>query len=474
MPRRRAYSTMADGSVAGEGLPVGMSRPALGSRVPWALSGAAMVLVLLAPAIWNGYPIIFPDTGGYLIAAMTGTPMLGRSALYGLFLSAGIPFAFWPCVIVQCALVAWLFVVTVRVNGLGGRPWLALGIVTVTTVTTSLPWFAGQLMPDIMFAAAALALYALTFAHDRLGRGERFALAAVMALAITTHMAAAVLSVAVIAALWLLRFIRQLALPKPRLTFAASAVAAGLALCLMSNVVLIGKFGFTPGGTSFLFGRLIEDGIVQQYVEDKCPDPALRICAYKDDIPDEADNWLWGEDTAFYKLGGWDGFAEEQGRIIRETLTLYPMEHLRTAIVATFGQILAFETEVSIDDNEPTFQAYAQLIPDKLPALMQARQQNDQPDVVPLNKYLYVPAATLAMAVVAVAFIMRRRLNLTPETAALCFTLLLMLLANAAVCGIFSHPVDRYQSRLVLLAPFVVAILVAQRVRTPVKGGLAS
>lgn len=454
---------MADGLIAGNGAPAGIEGGASApGRAAWLMAGAAMVLVLLAPAIWNGFPIIFPDTGGYLIAAMTGTPMLGRSALYGLFLVAGIPLAFWPCVILQCALVAWLLTITLRVNGLGGRPWLALCIVALTTATTSLPWFAGQLMPDILFAAAVLALYLLAFVHERLARWERYALAAVIAIAVPSHMAAAALCVAVTAALWLLSFIKRLALPTPRLSIAAAAVIAGIALSLVSNMALIGKFGFTPGGSSFLFGRLLEDGIIEQYLDDKCPDPSLRICAYQDELPKLADDWLWAEGTAFYKLGSWDGYAEEQSRIIRDTLWLYPLEHLTTAIVATLGQVISFKTEISIHDNEPTFQAFADLVPDLVAPMMSARQQHRQPDVVPLNKYLYVPVGALAIGGIVIALIMRRRLDLAPETAALCFTLLLALLANAAICGIFSHPVDRYQSRLVLLAPFVVAILAAQ------------
>ncbi len=466
---------MADSLMAGKSTPAGIdgnARAAGGAS--WIIAGTAMVLVLLAPAIWNGFPIIFPDTGGYLIAAMTGTPMLGRSALYGLFLVAGIPFAFWPCVILQCALVAWLFIVTLRVNRLGGRPWLALGIVALTAVTTSLPWFAGQLMPDILFAAAVLALYLLAFAQERLARWERYALAAAIAITVPSHMAAAALCVAVIAALWLLSFIKRLALPTPRLSIAAAAVVAGIALSLVSNMALIGKFGFTPGGSSFLFGRLLEDGIIEQYLDDKCPDPSLRICAYQDEIPELADDWLWGEGTAFYKLGSWDGYAEEQARIIRDTLWLYPLEHLTTAIVATLGQVTSFETEVSIHDNGPTFQAFADLAPDLVAPLMNARQQSGRLDAAPLNPTLYVPVGALAVVAIAAALLFRRRLNLTPETAALCFTLLLALLANAAICGIFSHPVDRYQSRLVLLAPFVVAILAAQRMRRPLKTGIAS
>src|SRR5271165_3113381 len=87
----------------------------------WLAASAAMVLVLLAPALWNGFPLIFPDTGGYLGRPIEGTLALGRSALYGLFLYAGVPTAFWPNVIAQAALTAWLIVLTMRASGLGGR-----------------------------------------------------------------------------------------------------------------------------------------------------------------------------------------------------------------------------------------------------------------------------------------------------------------------------------------------------------------
>jgi hypothetical protein len=59
--------------------------------------------------------------------------------------------------------MAWLIVLTLRANGLAEKPWLPLGIMAMLCVCTSLPWFAGQLMPDILFPAAVLALYLLTY-----------------------------------------------------------------------------------------------------------------------------------------------------------------------------------------------------------------------------------------------------------------------------------------------------------------------
>jgi hypothetical protein len=431
----------------------------------WVAASVAMVLVLLAPALWNGFPLIFPDTGGYLARPFEGTLIIGRSALYGLFLYAGVPAAFWSNAFLQAALTAWLIVLTMRAQGLGGRPWLAVGIVAMLSVATSLPWFAGQLMPDILFPAAVLSLALLVFQAAHLNAWERGVLAAVIAFAIPSHMAAAGLCIALLAALWLTARLMRNALPKPTLTLPAVAVAAGIALCPISNFAITGSFAFTPGGESFLFGRLIEDGIVKRYLNERCPDARLRLCAYKSKLPDEADNWLWG-DSPFYTLGGWTGYAAEERAIIADTLARYPLLHAKTAIVAVLKQFAAFQTEISLTDNEPTIAILSELTPQLINQLMSARQQSGHFDVAPLN-LLHVPAGALAIAALALAVLARQRLRLAPELVALCLTVLLALAANAAICGAFSHPVDRYQSRLVPLAPFAVALLIARRQSTP-------
>jgi hypothetical protein len=439
------------------------ARPFAGtSAFAWIAASAGMMALMLAPAIWNGFPIIFPDTGGYFTAPMVQHMANGRSALYGLFLILGIPLAFWPSVVAQAALMAWLFVVALRVNGLGGRPYLALSLVALLCIGTSLPWFAGQLMPDILFPAAALSLYLLAYADGALARWERWLLGAVIAFAMASHMAAAGMAVALIAAM-ALTHIRRLALPRARLTLAAASVAGGIVLCPASNALLTGSFAFTPGGSSFLFGRLVEDGIVTRYLEDHCPDPTIRLCDYKDEIQEDADSWLWWGGSPLYKMGGWAAYEPEATRIIRDTITEYPLMHATTAYHAAVGQFFSFQTEVGIDDNGPTRWAFEEFIPKLYPALLAARQQAEPFDVEPLN-VLHVPVAYLSLAAMLLAMIFRRRLGLSDRSYALCLILLAALAANAVICGVFSHPVDRYQSRLVLLAPFVVAIVAARRV----------
>lgn len=425
----------------------------------WALSAGAMLLLLISPALWNGFPLIFPDTGGYLDRPMLGTLGMGRAAIYGAFLYPGVPFSFWPNIVVQSAVAAWLIVLTLRSHGLGERPWLALGIVALLTIATSLPWFAAQLMPDILFAAAALALHLLVFRDDALQAYERWALAAIVAVAIPSHMAAAGMCVGLLLALALLTRVRRLDLPKARLSFAAGAVAAGLALCPVSNYAITGQFALTPGGSSFLFGRLVEAGIVQRYLDDKCPDANLRLCAFSAALPKDADGWLWDPSSPFRKLKNFEGSAEESA-IIRDTLVLYPVTQLRAALTATARQLVKFKTEVNGTDNEPTIMMFKEHTPALYPQFMQARQQSPGFNVGAINA-VHVPVAALAIAGLGAALALRRRIGLPDPLAALAVTIGVALFANAAICAVFSHPVDRYQSRLAWLAVLAAAMIAA-------------
>jgi hypothetical protein len=51
----------------------------------WA-TAIAIPLMLLAPALWNGYPLLQSDTGGYLARWYEGYLVPSRSTVFGLHL----------------------------------------------------------------------------------------------------------------------------------------------------------------------------------------------------------------------------------------------------------------------------------------------------------------------------------------------------------------------------------------------------
>ncbi|HEY1545478.1 MAG TPA: hypothetical protein VGG01_24005, partial [Xanthobacteraceae bacterium] len=97
--------------------------------VNWAVAAIAAIVTLLAPALWNGFPLLEYDTGGYLARWFEGTLVPSRSTVYGLFAVAGWPLDFWPVLVLQAAATVWVLALVLRSYGFGGRPWTLLALV---------------------------------------------------------------------------------------------------------------------------------------------------------------------------------------------------------------------------------------------------------------------------------------------------------------------------------------------------------
>src|SRR5215467_836189 len=53
------------------------------------IAAIVIPLFLLAPALWNGYPLLQWDTGGYLARWYEGYLVPSRSIVFGLYLHVG-------------------------------------------------------------------------------------------------------------------------------------------------------------------------------------------------------------------------------------------------------------------------------------------------------------------------------------------------------------------------------------------------
>ena len=107
-------------------------------RVQWALASLFCLVVLAAPALWNGFPLLQWDTGGYLARWYEGTLVPSRAITYGLILNAGSWSDFWPVVTVQAALTVWVIAIVLRVHGLA-RPTVLAGVVALLSLVSTLP-----------------------------------------------------------------------------------------------------------------------------------------------------------------------------------------------------------------------------------------------------------------------------------------------------------------------------------------------
>ena len=432
---------------------------------------AIVTLMFLGVAIWNGFPLVFYDTGAYLVEGLRGAFLVERSPVYSLFLAgAGSAISLWPVIALQSALTAYVIweVARIEVPGLSTTGFCAIGL--GLTLLTGIGWYTAQVEPDCMTALVVLGAYLLLFRATRLGRRRLWLVVSITGLAVACHPSHLGLigGLLIVAAAWRLfmhvvPLYRPSRLPQVRLLPAVSALGLALVLTLASNLALAHALFISRSGSVFVFARLMQDGIVKKVLDDDCVGGAApyKLCAYKDQLAPSANAWLWGNNPGFKAQGGFKGGQEEDSRIILQSFKRYPFLNLRMAVYDSVLQFFMFKTGDGIESQERILKPGIQsMMPRQLHAYLEARQQRKLIRFQDINM-MHVTTGMLSLLGLLLLLnhaALRRRW----DEAALPSLVLLALIGNAIICATFSNPHDRYQSRLIWV-PGLVLLLARAR-----------
>src|SRR3954453_23176914 len=148
----------------------------------------AIPLPLIAPAIWNGYPLLQYDTGGYLARWYEGYLVPSRSTVFGLYLHFGQGSYFWINLATQALATLWILQLMLRVFGMR-TPFYVAVISLALVATTGLPWLASMLLTDIFAGLAILALFLLVLHGEKVSSAENWLLFAFASFSAATHTA---------------------------------------------------------------------------------------------------------------------------------------------------------------------------------------------------------------------------------------------------------------------------------------------
>jgi hypothetical protein len=433
--------------------------------------------VLLYAALWNGFPFVFFDTGAYVLEGLGHFFVPERSAVYSLFLLyAGARASLWYVALAQCLMTAFAVVEFARAVRPQTGLWELLAIGVALALFTSIAWCAGNIEPDCMTPILALALYLLAFRARQIGWVRGTLLLCVSAFATGAHPSNLGLSgglVACIAAAKLASLVWP-RLPRSTLLPPALAFALGLGLVLTANYSLTHKLFVSRSGAVFLTARLMGDGIVKRTLDDICPAQRLKLCTYKDRLPPTADDYLWGTGSPFNKLGRFKGDEKEYRVVVAESLRRSPVTSLGTGLVVAFRQFWMFRSGDGIAPQQWVLDTeFKNFLPRQFKNYREGRQQRDIVRFDAVNVVHY-PLALLSL--IWLAFVLRSAARRGQwERAALPAFVFLALIGNALVCGLFSGPHDRYQSRLIWLPALVLLVTERPRLelvlRRPVESG---
>lgn len=438
-------------------------------------AGAVLAALLLWAAVWNRFPLVFPDSGTYLGIAFGQQYAVDRSSFYGLALKpfvnlAGGAAGLWIGLLAQSAVVAAALIVALRVLAPGRRAiWLA-----PLLVLTSLPFHAGQFMPDALTGAVVIFAWAAAL-RDPAASGAPLLWLAAVATALTHYTHAVLMIVAALATIvvllwgglgWRLAARRLIAL-----ALAASAV---FGIQTVANGRVLGRWSPSPMGSVFLFARLHEDGPAARWLARHCGrDAPAELCAVRTTLPRDSQILLWNNERSPLARHIWYAAPAERWRWVdmlgvaaRGALHEEPGAFAAAAIAGSWDQFRSFavlDDECPVGCRDPRAGITSALLryrPETVTALHASRQVREQ-TMRPVLRAITSPVAIAALLLLPVLALTAARRRDAPALALLA-VVLATLAVNAAMAGALSDVHDRYQSRIVWLAPLTI-LLVALR-----------
>jgi hypothetical protein len=434
-----------------------------------------LAFLLLVPAIHNGFPLIFPDSGTYLGIAFGPEYALDRSSYYGWLLKPLVALApgvvgLWIAIAAQALAVALvLWAVAGRLDSEGSGRWRRLAWIAPAALLTALPWHAGQFMPDAL--TGILVLLVWSAASRAPGESGNLLLWAAILLLTLTHYTHLPLLLATAAITLVCTRAGWRAMPR---RFLPALAVAGLVLAgwIVANGAVLGRWTVSPTGSVFLYARLNEDGLVGPWLDRHCGNDAPpRLCAIRGQLPRDSQQLLWsGAATPVSDLiwhpdppeARWpwiDMMAQASRGAIAERPGHFLLSSLR-GFARQFASFAPLDDECPIGCRDPSGGITYMLgvyRPETVPVLLASHQsQGTTPKA--LVRAIVLPIEILALLLLPVAIILARRRGDGPALS-LVAAVIAALAVNAAMAGALSDVHDRYQSRLVWLAPFVLLMI---------------
>ena len=105
--------------------------------------------ILLAVALWNGFPIIFYDTGAYILEGLGHVFVPERAPVYSLLLYyTDASSSLWYVAWLQAAISAFVIVELARCEAAETPVWKLAAIGAGLVLFTGVGWYIGQIEPD--------------------------------------------------------------------------------------------------------------------------------------------------------------------------------------------------------------------------------------------------------------------------------------------------------------------------------------
>ncbi|UTW63541.1 hypothetical protein KFE98_05145 [bacterium SCSIO 12741] len=427
----------------------------------------ATVLALLWPALYNGYPLVYSDSGTYINSGFKHVLPVDRPVTYSyLVRHISMEHSLWFVIIVQAVMV-W-FYSGYFLSTWFKRPYLLSSVLLIPlALLTGLSNFTSQIMADLLEGLALLGFVALVLKKEF--KWYDYLVFLFTAYLFSTHMAFAALAIGLTLVVALLVVFRQL--PLKSLLKSSTLAILPLVLLMFIQWSYSGHWRLSPAGNVFIFGRTLDSGIMQDYLKENCDEKGYFLCERVNDVPNHCHEMLWVLESPLYDStcisnGGWSNCwkvrNDELGVIVGD---LFTDERYRARLISYYGleffrQLGDFEIGHLNSEREGSSVVYAieNRINRELPAYQAARQYEA---ALTFDAVSTIQWIVVMLSLAALLFFSIRSWKTWPVYFRLALLLIILgILGNALIVDLFGTTVNRYMARIVWLLPYLALLMI--------------
>ena len=429
-------------------------------------------LVLMWPAFWNGYPILYSDTNAFMVQGILHFFIWDKPFVYGPWMSLfHWQYSLWPVLFAQALMVAsilWIATQSAHIPGFPDfkadsntsvthpvRAIRFLLICIVLSLVSALPWVTSLLMPDIYAPITVLCIYILAVRPD-LRLVQRLWVLLIGTFAIASHLSHLVIAAGVLLVVALFGI--------NRLKVAVLPLLLALAVLVTTNLSGFQKFAISPFGSVFLLARLAADGHIKPVLDVSCAKQKIYMCDWKDRLAVDSDELMWdGQGPVWSHPGGPIGLAPEASVLVAAAVKENPLGVLQSLVKNTWTELWMVGLGDTLHPDHLDLSVGERLriyFPEaELTRYQQSRQVRN---VLATSSSVFNVLGwigTLTGLIACLYFAWRAWIGRQRADIMLIAMILVGLLANAFATGALSKPHYRYQTRIAWLLVFAPLIL---------------
>ena len=422
------------------------------------------ILALLWPAIYNGFPLVYSDTGSYIHSGFNSLVPIDRPIFYGLFVRhTSLAHSLWFVIISQ-AIVVWfvLFMAIRIINKVYPFTLTLLGVITLS-LTTGVSNYTSQIMPDIFSAIVILGFTTLALSKEY--KILDYILLLIVILSITLHLSNLIIVIGLGIICLILMILKFISFKKtPLLIF---CILFPFLIIYGTNYSLTGKAKLSKASNVFIVARMIETGVVKDFLNENCNNDTYIFCNKIDQLPSSSVGFIWNDDSPLFDeecrsvnwTYCWEEKNEELGKLSLDIIKnpKYRNKLISRYSIDFFQQLIDFDIGVLTPQtkNSTSYRLIDEKIHNDLYSYTQSKQYGKVLKFKILSIIQYI-TVILSLLIVVILLLIKRNKTLIQYLSLILFG----IIGNALTVTVLSTILDRYQSRIIWLIPFVCFLIV--------------